>query len=218
MTGRATFSNGVKKQLRKCILARRHSLTKKEVREKSQKIKKLLFNLKEFQKAQTIMFYVSFKSEVDTNQMIQETLNLGKKVVVPVVNKKFKLQAAILTNFKKDLVPGAFGLLEPKPEKRRLISPGKINLVIVPGVVFDKCGNRIGFGKGYYDRFLKKMKKQAKLIGLAFEFQVKTKIPCRPYDVKLDKIVTEKKVYRFSRYRKIYEHSEFFQGRIIISS
>lgn len=93
----------------------------------------------------------------------------------------------------KNLQKGRFGILEPK-NKIRLKSFSKIAAVIVPGIAFDKKGNRLGFGKGYFDKFLKKIKSDALKIGLAFSFQVLKKIPTTKNDIKMDFIITEKEI------------------------
>ncbi len=187
-----------KRKLRQEFLNRRDSLSRDEIDSKSEKIENELFALPEFRRAKTVMFYVSFRSEVETEKMIRNALNLRKRVVVPVVDGE-KIEAIEIKNFEKELTEGSFGIKEPKKELRKRVDQKEIDLVVVPGVVFDKTGGRLGYGRGYYDRFLKSKSielrmagsPQRALIGLAFDLQITRKIPLVEKDVRVDKIVTE---------------------------
>jgi len=178
----------MKNQLKELILEKRNSLPKQEIIEKSRKIKGNLSNLDYYKKSKTIMFFVSFNSEVDTHDMIRDALK-NKPVVVPKV-AHHEIEPSLIIDF-DNLIPGKFGVLEPIETMK--IAYKNINLVLVPGIVFDKEGHRIGYGFGYYDKFLKKVPKAIK-IGLAFDFQVVDKIPKETHDVPVDLIVTEKRV------------------------
>ncbi|MDD5045289.1 MAG: 5-formyltetrahydrofolate cyclo-ligase [Candidatus Omnitrophica bacterium] len=189
----------IKNSLRKKKLAARKTLSSAEVRIKSNKIKKLLFKLPEFKKAKTVMFYVSFGKEAATHSMIKEALQQKKKVVVPKIKSKRTLAVYEIDNFNEDLQRGNFGILEPAHSKRRNTPETEIDLVVVPGVCFDrKKGTRIGFGAGYYDRFLQGIKDTAVLIGIAFEQQLAKGVPCMVHDVNMHKIVTERRILEFS--------------------
>jgi len=188
-----------KNSLRKEKLAERKTLSSAEVRIKSSKIKKMLFKLPEFKKAKTVMFYVSFGQEVATHAMIKEALHQKKKVVVPKIKSNRTLAVYEIANFNKDLQRGSFGILEPKHSKRRNTPKTEIDLAIVPGVCFDlKKGTRLGFGAGYYDRFLQGSKNTTALIGIAFEQQLTRGVPCKVHDVSMHKIVTERRILEFS--------------------
>ncbi len=189
----------IKNSLRQKKLAARKILSRAEVRSKSNKIKKLLFQLPEFKKAKTVMFYVSFGKEAATHNMIKEAIQQKKKVVVPKIKSKRNLAVYEIDNFNKDLTRGSFGILEPTHSKRRITPKTEIDLVVVPGVCFDrKNGIRLGFGAGYYDRFLQEIKDTAVLIGIAFERQLAQGVPCMVHDVNMHKIVTERRVLEFS--------------------
>jgi 5-formyltetrahydrofolate cyclo-ligase len=183
-----------KKCLREKFSRLRKNLTKREREQLSKIIKKNLFSMEEFKKSKVIMFFVSFKSEVNTIPMIKETIKLGKRVVVPLVIKKKKSLVAIeIKDPDKDLSPGEFGILEPK-DSENPVNPKEIDLVLVPGLVFDKYGYRIGYGGGYYDNWLKYFNKN-KRIGLAFSLQViEDKIPISNHDLPVNKIVTDKAI------------------------
>jgi len=182
----------MKNKVRKNLLLLRKNLSKADVLEKSDKIKNRLFRLKEFKQASNILFYVSYGSEVCTHEMIKEALSKNKGVFVPVTNKKNK--TLILSKLEKwdELCIGAYNILEPKKEMIKEISFDEIDLIIIPGIVFDLKGNRIGHGKGFYDRLLKNTK--VSIIALAFEFQIIGKIPVDKHDKPVDIIITEKRI------------------------
>ena len=187
----------MKQEVRKKLLMLRKNLSKNEVLEKSEKIKYRLFKMSEFTQASTILFYVSYDNEVYTHEMIKESIANKKKVVVPftdIANKR--IVPSKLDNW-DDLKPGAYNILEPKKEKVQEISVDELDLIIVPGVGFDRQGNRIGHGKGYYDKLLRNFK--ALTIGLAFEFQVVENIPNEKHDISIDMIVTEKRIIQYKK-------------------
>ena len=178
----------MKNQLKDTILEKRNSLPQEEILEKSNQIKNNLFNLNQYKNSKTIMLFVSFESEVDTHNMIRETLK-NKAIVVPKV-AGHEIEPSVIIDF-DNLIAGKFGILEPIETMK--IAYKNIDLVLVPGIVFDMEGHRIGYGFGYYDKFLKKVPKAIK-IGLAFDFQVVDKIPAEMHDVPVDLILTEKRV------------------------
>ncbi|MDI6826440.1 MAG: 5-formyltetrahydrofolate cyclo-ligase [Candidatus Aenigmarchaeota archaeon] len=183
-----------KEDIRKKILSLRDSLTEEEMRSKSGLIQKRLFNLPEFKKARTIFFYVSTRNEVKTERMIKSALNLGKRVVVPISDvKERKLILSELKDFDKELEPGAFNILEPKREFFRPVLSEEVDFIIVPGIAFDKNGDRIGYGMGFYDKFLSSLKKRVPTVGLAYEFQMVDDIPVDDKDVTVDKVLTEER-------------------------
>ena len=185
----------MKETIRKELTEKRKKLTKKIVLEKSKQIKDTLFNLQEFKKADTILFYVSYDNEVSTHDMIKKCLSYGKNVVVPISNKEDN--SLTLSKIEKwaDLKPGSFDILEPKKDKTKEVSIYDIDLTIIPGVGFDEQGFRLGQGFGYYDKLLKNST-NAITVGLAFEIQIVEKIPIEPHDLPVDLIITEKRVIR----------------------
>lgn len=154
-------------------------------------IKEELFSLEEFKRAKVVMFYVSTDTEVETASMIDETLKMGKKVVVPLIlMKEKKLVASLILDRTKELRPGPYGILQPIASSLRPISVKDINLVVVPGIAFDKKSNRLGRGEGYYDKFLSEVPRGIPLIGLAFNFQLVDRLPRLAHDLPVDKIIT----------------------------
>jgi 5-formyltetrahydrofolate cyclo-ligase len=182
----------MKKQFREQLINRRKSLTYSEVLKKSDLIQRRLFSTTWYQHASCILFYVSYNNEVSTHDMIKETLRRGKKVIVPKTDTEKK--ALILSQLDSwdDLCPGSYSILEPKDHCVRDTALSSIDLCIIPGVVFDCEGNRIGHGKGYYDRLFQN-KCHAHRIGLAYEFQIVKTIPSEPHDIKVEKIITEER-------------------------
>lgn len=185
----------MKRLIRDKILSLRKSQTADEIIRKSNKIKEKLFELPEFINSNTILFYVDTRNEVKTDFMIREALKLKKRTIIPVSNKKEKnLILSELKDFDKELEAGNFNILEPKKEFLRTINSNEVDLVIVPGVAFDKMGNRIGYGKGFYDNFLKNLGKDLKTIAIAYDFQIVDKIPITCNDISVQKIITEKRI------------------------
>lgn len=183
-----------KKQIRAKYKAARSSMSKEDVMLKSSRIKQLLFSLPEFQTAKTVCFYIATKNEVQTENVIRDAIKLGKRVLVPIVEMDRTLVMSRLFDYDKELEPGAFGILEPKSTCRRIVPISEAELIIVPGVVFDLDGNRLGYGGGYYDRFLSSAKTNTRFVGLAYECQVVDKLPHGLGDVPVHKIVTECRV------------------------
>lgn len=186
-----------KKEIRSRIEQQRKSLSKSAVESKSSQIIALLSALPECQNAQTIHCYVAWRNEVDTHDFIKTSLKSGKRVVVPVTDLQNHLLRHSEIRCFDDLRPGAFGILEPASEHFREVTLGEIDLVIVPGVAFDQSGHRLGFGGGYYDAFLAKVK--ATKVALAYEFQIVHDLPTRPEDEMVDLLVSEKDIYSFTR-------------------
>lgn len=181
-----------KQQLREKLLKELRGQSEAERAKKSLAIKESLFSLPEFRTARLVMFYVAMKEEVDTLPMIDECLRLGKRVCVPAtLMRERKIIPSEITDRKTQLVEGSCGILEPKKEFIKPVSAGKIDLVIVPGVAFEKeTNNRLGRGAGYYDRFLKELPKHIPLIGLAFDFQLTDDLPTFSHDIPVDRVIT----------------------------
>ena len=144
-----------------------------------------------FQKAQSVACYVSVGQEVETHRLIGDALAMGKQVGVPVTKAKGVMDFQQIWSL-DDLKPARFGLLEPVLDKGLVIAPEDVDLVMVPGLAFDRAGNRLGFGGGYYDRYLARC--EAMKIGLAYAFQVVDAVPVENFDVPMDWLVTESEI------------------------
>ncbi len=168
-----------------------------EVESKSLKITESIIALPEFAKAQTIACYVNKGSEVQTRPLIRKALAAEKKVLVPITRKDDpELIFSEIPNL-HELSPGPFGIMEPNPNKRKPQDVSISDMVIVPGIVFDVYGQRIGWGRGYYDRVLKKLRKETPSIGVCFDLQLVEQIPLEQFDLPVKILVTESRVIRF---------------------
>lgn len=139
--------------------------------------------------SKVLFIYVSFKNEVGTHKIIIDALKRGKTVCVPkVISKKEGMRAIIIKSF-SDLKEGKFGILEPEKEEP-FVNPQDIDLCIVPGLAFDLNGGRLGYGGGFYDRFLSKASSKTFKLALAYDFQVINEVPTKEHDIKIDRIIT----------------------------
>jgi 5-formyltetrahydrofolate cyclo-ligase len=139
--------------------------------------------------------YLSLQNEVATEPVVRAALAGNKQVVVPVVEpEERQLLLAQIEDYDRDLAPGYRGILEPPTGARRLIEAGRIDLYLIPGVAFDPRGYRLGRGLGYYDRCLAGVKDAATVCALAYELQVVDQLPVEKHDIRVDLIVTERRV------------------------
>jgi len=180
----------MKSALRKEILGIRDSKSSEFLRDSSRMAVERLLSLPEFQNAKNVMFYVSFGSEVGTERAIEEAIKKGKKVSVPCTGKETNTMAASQISGLGELEEGKYGIREPKEKKE--IPAAEIDIVVVPGVAFDRQGYRVGYGKGFYDRFLSNIGPKTTKIGLAFGFQLVDSLPREGHDIPVDKVITEK--------------------------
>jgi 5-formyltetrahydrofolate cyclo-ligase len=153
--------------------------------------------LPEVAAAHTLMFYVDVREEVRTRQALPAALTTGKRIVVPYcVDGELEL---FWLETMDELELGMYRILEPKAELREVASkrlqPEDLDLIMVPGVAFDRRGGRTGHGKGYYDKLLEHARPDTPLIALAFECQMFDEIPMDSHDIFMDKVVTESAVY-----------------------
>jgi len=189
-------SGNAKNEFRKLARERILAMSGQERKDKSSKAVSNLKRLEEFSRAKCVMVYVSKEDEVDTIGLITDMLKSGKRVVVPLVDQESgELIPCEITTL-EELVAGTFGVMEPDRKNARIVSTDEIDLVVVPGRVFDRNCNRLGRGKGYFDRFLKRFNEGKKVIGLAFSEQVFDSIPVDENDVKVDIVVTESSIIR----------------------
>jgi len=183
-----------KEEIRRDILKKRHSLSKDYIKNKSQQIFLKLAESVEYRNSRNIMFFIATRSEVQTEEMIKTSMEMGKNIFVPIILPEcINLAPSKIFDFDTELEKGKKGILVPKKEYYRLFPPENIDLIIIPGVAFDLSGNRIGRGFGYYDNFLGKVRPSAKIIALAFEMQIVKRIPNDKNDIPVHKIITEKR-------------------------
>ena len=168
-----------KKAFRSAALSARDLLSVEQRRQKSSLITGRLCMMRAVKDACSLFVYVSFRSEVETSSLIELLLAEGKRVSVPFIDPSTKtMSASLVTSMAHDLVPGSLGILEPAAGRLHPVASSTLDVVIAPGAAFATDGFRIGYGGGYYDRFLKKC--PALTIGLAFDMQVVDRVPVPP--------------------------------------
>ena len=192
------MSKDKKKILRNKILLIRDSLNIKEKEEMDNRILNELTSTDLYKKAKNIFIYLSFGTEIDTNKIINKALQDKKEVYIPKIYKTDKSMKAIrLTSF-EDLKENSMGILEPIDDSN-FIEKENIDLIIVPGVVFDFEGNRIGYGGGYYDRYLEPIKDIRNKVVLAYDLQIIDSIEPESHDITFDYIITNTKFKKVNK-------------------
>jgi len=190
-----------REELRQKILTERNRLTGRELAKKSKAVISNLFGLVEMQGTPTVMFYASFRSEVQTMAAIESSLAVGMRVALPLsLPAERQLRPYLIGDATRDMRPGYCSIPEPVPGKAEPLDPGELDVVVIPGSVFDHHGGRLGYGGGFYDRFLVQQAGSPFRVALAFELQVVDELlPLEPHDQKIDCLVTEGNVFRFKR-------------------
>ncbi len=176
-----------KEELRKINKEKRRELLKDEINEKSIKASKVLLESNIYKTANTIMLYYPLGNEMDTSYIFKCALKDGKTVAFPITDVKTNELTAIVADSNTQFSRGGYKIFEPN--SNNVIDKGKIDVVIVPGIAFDKRGNRVGFGKGCYDRFLNGI--NAIKIGFGYEFQMTSEFLADKFDVCMDYLICE---------------------------
>ena len=152
-----------------------------------------------YEKAKTVMFYLSYGSEVVTDGMISSAIDEGKSVVVPAIQNPGDGEMCAIKILKiEDAYQSVYGIRQPEINQEDAVSKEDIDLVFVPGIAFDYEGYRTGYGKGYFDRWLKGFSPE-KTIGLAYDFQITDKVPAGKYDMPVGSVVTEKRIIQVKK-------------------
>jgi 5-formyltetrahydrofolate cyclo-ligase len=165
-------------------------MTPEEIAAKSSEIVRRLTELREIRESSTLMVYLSFGSEVVADGLIVWGWDAGKRIVVPFCDPESREMTPCLLGDFAELETGHYGIREPKAEQLRPVPREEIDAVLIPAVAFNRRGYRVGYGGGYYDRFLPDIPRAAR-IGAAFACQIVAEIPPDPHDVPADRIVTE---------------------------
>ena len=179
-----------KKEIRTEVKKRRREADEETLHEKSLQILERFRQLSAYKDASLLLAYVDAKREVETRLLMRCAWDDGKKVAVPRVDGDGIMHFYYLRSL-KDLEPGAFGIMEPRADCR--ICEPEEGLLLMPGVAFDEQGHRVGYGGGYYDRYLEKHPHLIH-IALAFEFQIFPEVPSEKHDICPDLIVTENRI------------------------
>jgi 5-formyltetrahydrofolate cyclo-ligase len=179
-----------KQEIRKKILMLRNGMTPGEIAAKSGLITRRLIEFRDLREASTLMVFLSFGSEVLTDDLLRWGWEAGKRMVIPLCRPEERgLTPCLLCSF-AELKIGHYGIREPKAENIRPVPREEIDAILVPAVAFDRRGYRVGYGGGYYDRFLPEVPRAVR-IGAAFSCQIVEEIPADQHDVPVDRIVTE---------------------------
>src|SRR5882672_12157059 len=186
-----------KEQFRRYILRLRDRQSVRDIEQKSMEIMDQVLHLHEYVRARGIACYVSKDSEVDTRPLIRSALDQEKRGIIPVVKKgDIELFFSEIKDLGSELAPGTFGILEPKPENVHPVSLDTVDVIFVPGIVWDREGYRLGWGRGYFDRVIKNLPPHLRSAGLAFNMQLISRVPRDQFDVPVDLVVTESRVIR----------------------
>ncbi len=156
-----------------------------------------LIHLPEYKSAKTAMWYLDCRTELRTQHALPTLLASGQKIVIPYcVGHELRLW---YLHSLHELVPGRYGILEPPEtrwnDKTRTVDIKQVDLIVVPGVGFDRLGHRLGNGQGYYDRLLARVRQDTMIIALCYQSQIFDNIPVGPFDVQMHKTITEKHIY-----------------------
>lgn len=185
----------MKKEFRKKVISERKNQSPEFISKNSSIITDKLLQMDCVKKAKTIMLYLDFNNEVQTDDLINKLISLRKIVASPITLKEEKkLIPTQITNLKEGIKIGAYNIREPKPECSKAIDIKDLDVVIVPAVAYDTDCYRLGYGGGFYDRFLENLRPDAKTIGIAFDLQIFDEVPKEPHDAQLDFIITESKI------------------------
>ncbi|MGI6649148.1 MAG: 5-formyltetrahydrofolate cyclo-ligase [Bacillota bacterium] len=194
----------LKHTLRQTMLTKRRALGAGEVTRWSKQITEFLVASPNFRKAKAIMAYAPLHNEVDTELLLQAAFGQQKQVLLPVAEwENRQLRPVSVDSYPDSLVPGRYGILEPAGGRQSPWPVEQIDLVIVPGVAFDIQGYRLGYGQGFYDRFLGRLPPRTEVVGLAYDFQVVKTVYPEKHDVTVPVIVTEKGVINSPGSRRI---------------
>lgn len=179
-----------KKQLRGHMLDKRRTFCTLQTVAWDQQLVDHFRSWSVYQNCDTIMFYVAMPDEAQTELLISDALKRGKQVYVPLLGEKYGEMSAAGIASLDELVVGKYGLKMPRRDKITAVAPDAIDVIVVPGVAFDRSGNRLGMGAGYYDRFFPKTRCGV-LLGLAWGFQVIEEVPGEVHDVRMQYLLTE---------------------------
>ncbi len=179
-----------KRALRDLVLERRDALAGAQRRACGAALRARLTALPMVGTAGTIMCFASFRSEVDTTPFICWCLERGIAVALPRIVGPHHMEAFSVSDPERDLVAGTWGIPEPR-EGLPLVDPSAIDVVIVPGSAFDREGRRMGYGGGFYDTYLTRLRPDACRIGVGFDLQMVDRVPCEAHDLCCDLVVTE---------------------------
>ncbi len=175
-----------KEDFRKLGKLKRKEMSSLEVLEKSRKAANIFLNSESYKKSNVIMLYYPLGNETDTSDILKNALIDGKTVLYPITDITTNKITPVIVDRKTNFSKGAYSVFEPT---EKIVYNGKIDVILVPGIAFDKSGFRVGFGKGCYDRFLENT--DAVKIGFCYDFQIVDKIENDIFDIRMNFLVSE---------------------------
>ena len=218
-------------EIRKRLLEQRNALSTEEVNEKSSALFERLCALKEYGNAKIVLAYMDYRNEIMTVEFIKRCMRNGKRVALPKVEVKNVMASSVsdkvllvpdvalsvsdkvslvpeytlsvyeINEVERDTIPGFKGIPEPDSAGLNKLDPKEIDLAVIPGVAFDYDRHRVGYGAGFYDRFLPMLRPDCIKAGVAYSFQLVDKIPSGRYDMPMDIIVTDDENIKIIRSR-----------------
>jgi 5-formyltetrahydrofolate cyclo-ligase len=184
-----------KSQIRTDVAATLAALSEEQIAEKTSAIEKRLFDFANFLEAKVALLYVNNDYEVATPAILKRTHVYSKIIVLPAFNTEtFSMALMKVDALEKDLTPGPRGILEPNPERCKVVPIERIDIAIIPAVALDEKGGRIGSGEGYYDRLIPELSITTRKVALAFEEQIIPQVPIESHDKHIDIIITDKRI------------------------
>lgn len=190
----------MKKEFRKNVITDRKKQNLEFISKNSSIITEKVLSMDCIKNAQTIMLYLDFNNEVQTTELVNKLLCLNKVVASPItIMDNRELIPSKITNLNEGISIGAYGIREPKRECSPTVDVKDIDVVIVPAVAYDENCYRLGYGGGFYDRFLQRLRDDAVTIGIAFDLQIFDSVPKEDHDAQLDYIITETRLFTPSK-------------------
>ena len=185
----------MKQVLRQSIIARREAVPKADHDRMSREISLRIIGLEEYKEADTVLGFLSFGAEYESRDWVGQALADGKRLLLPRVNKTTReLDIYQVRDLDSQLEIGSYGIREPIPERCETVGLERIGFILLPGVGFERDGARLGYGGGFYDKFLARLPHRPTLVAAAFSLQLTEGIPQEPTDRKVDRLVTELEV------------------------
>ena len=187
----------MKIELRKQLLASRNALPLEDRERFSELITRSVLALDEYRRARAVMAYMTFGSEFMTQSFVHHVLREGKMLVLPRIRRADNcLELYQVRDFNTELAAGPWGISEPRPEVSNAVALTSVDFVLVPGLGFNVEGDRLGYGRGYYDRLLVDRVPRTALVAAAFSVQLVADVPIGEHDIPVDIVVTERSVHR----------------------
>lgn len=196
MTGSSTELSLEKKALRARVLAERDGMSDPARHTASRDIVARLMALPELASAGCVMTYMSFGVEVDTHGFFEALLADAKTILLPRIDREQKKLVVHAVARDEDLVPGVWGILEPRDDLP-VVSIDEADVMLMPGLAFDRAGSRLGYGAGYYDRLLAAAGSRPWRIAAAFDCQIVDAVPVGPQDIPIHALISPTQLLRF---------------------